>query len=127
VQHSQAAPSFVPELPAELERRVGGQGDLHPGDGLGRVPVTRERVRTDLDVQLHARARRFRGDAARMGEQMLGTVDGDTHILTAGREDLLVQHPVTVIGRQRLLMHVLLGQRGRMPTITRPLPVPGSR
>jgi hypothetical protein len=48
-----------------------------------------------------------------VGEQVLGTVDGDAHVLAAGREDLLVQHPVTVVGRQGLLVHLILGQCGQ--------------
>ena len=109
----QGDPGLVPQPPAEQERGVGGQRDLHPRDRLGRVPVARERVRADLDVQLHAGARRLGRDAARVGQQLLGAVDRDPQVLPAGREDLLVQHPVAVVGGDGVLAHVLFGQRGQ--------------
>ena len=86
---------------------------LDAGDGLGGVPVAGERVRAHLDVQLDAGARGLGRDAVGVGEQLLGAVDLDPHVLAAGREDLLVQHLVALVRRQGALVHVLLGQRGQ--------------
>ena len=44
---------------------------------------------------------------------VLGAVDRDAQVLPAGREDLLVQHPVAVVGGDGALVHVLFGQRGQ--------------
>ena len=111
-----------PQLPAEQERGVGGQGDLDARDGLGRVPVARERLRADLDVQLHAGARGLGRDAARVGEQGLGAVDRDAQVLPARREDLLVQDPVALVGRHGVLVHVVFGQRGQDADHDQPAP-----
>jgi hypothetical protein len=64
-------------------------------------------------VQLHAGAGGLGGDALAEGQQLLGAVDLDPHVLAAGGEDLLVQHLVALVGRHGVLVHVVFGQRGQ--------------
>jgi hypothetical protein len=64
-----------------------------------------------LEVELHAGAGGFGRDAVGVGEELLGAVDRDPHVLAAGREYLLVEHPVALVGRHGALVHVVLGQR----------------
>ena len=107
----QRDPRLVPKLPAEQERGVGAERHLDGGGRLGGVPVAREALRADLQVQLQARAGGLGGDAVGVGEQPLRAVDGDPHVLTARGEDLVVERTVPVAGRQRAQVHVTLLQR----------------
>ena len=109
----QREPGLAPQLPPEQERGVGGHGHLCARDGLGRVPVAAERLRTHLKVQLDAGAGRLRGDRVDVGEQPLGALDPDPHFLAAGGEDLLVQQPVARVRGHRLPADVALAQRGQ--------------
>ena len=61
----QRHPGLAPQLAAEQERRVGAERELHAGDRLGGVPVGREVLGADLDVQLGAGAGRLRHDRVR--------------------------------------------------------------
>ena len=107
----QGEPGLVPQLPAEQERGVGGQRDLRRGYRLGGVPVVREGFGADLEVQLHARAGGLGRDAVAVGRELLGPIDRDPHVFAARREDLLVEHPVALVGRHEHAVHVLLAQR----------------
>jgi len=62
-------------------------------------------------MKLHARAGGLGRDAVRIGDQLLSAVDLDPHVFPAGREDLLVEYLVALIGRQGPLGHVPLRQR----------------
>ena len=107
----QRDPGLLPQPPAEQERGIGGQRDLDARDRLGGVPVVREGFRGDLDVQLHAGAGGFWRDAVGVGDQPLRAVDLDAHVLTARREDLLVDHLVPRVRGQDALVQVALLQR----------------
>jgi len=107
----QRDPGLVPELLAEQERGVGAQRHLDSGGRLGGVPVVREALRVDLQVELKARASGLGGDAVGVGEQFFGPVDGDPHVLPARGEDLLVEHTEPMAGCERAQVHVLVLQR----------------
>ena len=62
-------------------------------------------------MELDAGAGGLRRDAVRVGQDVLGAVDLDLHVLAAGSEDLLVEHPVPLTGRQGVRVHIGLGQR----------------
>jgi hypothetical protein len=66
-------------------------------------------------VQLHARAGSLGGDAVCIRLELLRPVDLDEQILAASGQDLLVQHPVARVGRQRARARVLLAQRRQDP------------
>ena len=107
----QGEPGLPPQFPPEQERGVGGDGHLRARDRLGGVPVAAERLRADLKVTLHAGAGGLGGDRVDVGEQPVGALDRDPHLLAAGGEDLLVQQPVPRVRRHGLLADVALGQR----------------
>ena len=109
----QGEPGLPPQFPPEQERGVGGDGHLRARDRLGGVPVAAERLRADLEVTLHAGAGGLGGDRVDVGEQPVGALDRDPHLLAAGREDLLVQQPVARVGRHGVLADVALPQRGQ--------------
>ena len=107
----QRDPGLPPQLPAEQQRRVRAERHLHACDDLGGVPVVGELLRTHLQVELGARARRLRRDRVGGDREPVDAVDADVEILTAGREDLLVEQRVPGVGRQRVGGHVLPAQR----------------
>ena len=76
---------------AEEVRGVGAERQLRPGQHLRGVPVLREVGGRDLEMQLHAGARRFRRDRLRLQAQPLGTRDVDQDVLAAGGEDRIVE------------------------------------
>jgi len=97
-------------------------GELHTGHALSRVPVRRERLGRDLQVQLHRRARRLGGDRVEVGHQVLGcgrervtTGDVEPDRLAAVGEHLLVQQVVAVVRGDRVFGEVALGERGQDP------------
>ncbi len=102
----------MPELLAEQEGRVGREGHLHPGDRLRRVPVRREVLRVDLEVELRAGAGGLRGDGVRVGAQPVDAGHLDVQVLAARREDLVVEQPVARVLRQGALPDVLVAQGG---------------
>ena len=85
------------------------------GHRLGRVPVIAEPLGAHLQMKLHARAGRLGGDAVDVGEQPLGALDRDPHLLAAGGEDLLIEQPVPRVGRHRLLTQIVLDDGGQDP------------
>ncbi len=103
----------MPQLLAEQEGRVGGQGHLDPGDGLRRVPVVGEPLRRHLEVELRAGAGGLRGDRVRVGAQPVDAAHLDAQVLAARREDLVVEQAVARVLRERGLPDVLLAQRGQ--------------
>ena len=62
-------------------------------------------------MQLHARAGGLGRDAVAVRRELLRAVDGDRHVFAARGEDLLVEHPVALVGGHEHAVHVLLGQR----------------
>ena len=108
-------PRLAPQLAPEEERRVGADRHLDAGDRLRRVPVRAEPRRVDHLVQLHARARRLGGDRVGHDREPLDAGDVDLQVLPAGREDLLVEQLVARVGRQRVAVEQLLGERREDP------------
>ena len=90
---------------------VGAQRQLRPGQHLGGVPVARELGGGDLQVQLHAGARRLRRDRLRLQAQSFRACDVDQDVLATGGENRVVErliagrlaHPTArkVFGHQR--------------------------
>src|SRR6185369_12393498 len=76
-------PGLAPELLAEEERGVRADRELHAGDRLRRVPVTREVLGIGELVQLDARARRLGGDRVRERREPLDAADVDLEVLAA--------------------------------------------
>ena len=82
------------------------------GQALRGVPGRGELIRADLQVELHARARRLRCD--RVGvrlQRLLRPADVDVQVLAARQEQLLVEQRVARVGADRLGGHVLGAQR----------------
>ena len=102
---------LAPQLLAVQERRVGAERDLHAGDALRGVPVRGVLLRADLQVELHARARRLGRDRVGRGREPLDAVDRDGDVLAAGLEDLLVDQRVARVGAQRLVGEVFGPER----------------
>ncbi len=107
----QRDPGLRPQFPAEQERRVRAERDLHAGQRLGRVPVAAERLRADLQVELDAGAGSLRRDRVDVGVQPVHAVDRDVHLLAAGGEHLVIQQLVARVRGDRLLIDVGLPQR----------------
>lgn len=103
----------MPQLLAEQERRVGREGDLDTGDGLGRVPVVGELLRGDLEVELGAGAGGLGRDRVRVGPQAVDAVHLDMQVLAPGGEHLVVEQSVARVLRQGRLAHVRLAQCGQ--------------
>ena len=99
-----------PQLATEEIGRVGTQRDLDRGDGLRGVPVTGERLRRDLQVELHAGAGRLRRDGVGGGLQPFGAADVQLEIFATGADHLLVQHSVARVGGEVLQDGMLVGQ-----------------
>lgn len=89
-------PGLAPQLTAEQEGRVGADGDLGGGDGLGGVPHVGEAARGDLEVQLHGGAGGFGRDGLRGAGEVLHAVDVEGEVLAAGGHDLFVEQCVAV-------------------------------
>ncbi len=98
----QRDPGLAPQFLAEEERGVRAKRQLDTGDALGGVPVVGVGLRTDLQVELNAGARRLRRDCVGVRRQPFGTVDRDVQILPTGGEDLLVEEGVPGVGTDRL-------------------------
>ena len=94
-------------------------GELAPiatwtaGDGLGGVPVVGEAVRRDLEVELEAGAGGLRRDRVGVRPQPLDAADVQLDVLAAGADDLLVEHPVALVGGEVVGHQVALGERGQ--------------
>ena len=66
-------------------------------------------------VQLHARARRLGGDRVGHHREPFDAVDRDLQVLTAGREDLLVEQLVARVRAEHRPVQQLLGERREDP------------
>ena len=107
----QRDPRLGDQFLAEQVRRVRADRDLNAGDGLGGVPVRREVVRADLEMDLGGRTGRLRHDRVGDHVQPFDPVDADLQVLAAGGEDLLVEQRVAGVLADAGQRHVLGPQR----------------
>lgn len=102
-----------PQLAAEQEGRIGSQGHLDRGNGLGGVPHIREPFRGHLQMQLDRGAGRLRRDRPGGADQTLHTFDIKGEILAARRHHLVVQQRVAVHVGEVRGDHVRAADRGQ--------------